>query len=747
MTDQPENMSSPTERKTGWFVPWKTDSIDMLEAGNRHASLTKLRLIRPIGLDEFLANVDSTAQTLVGARGCGKSLVLAMKAAQVREQLGKSLGSLMGHHPYVNRLSRAQVRIPLARMGVFSDHSSWVRIWTLLLGSVMAFVILRKEDIPSDPNDEGNRIESLVRRFFGCQPAKHSDKPGPFEFFVDVGTKVFAGKIEVIVPLLQHLIGIGLNASHCQDWFDQYVLPVLERGNEDSHYVAYVDGIDEMLADSEGGELFPTFGAPLDQPLEGIGLSDNERQLASGCWIAAQTGFIDCVVSLREQTLGRVRIYGAAREEVYARYLDSSVLGAIKAKQRLLPLVYSHDELQAIFDLNVEFTAEKADPSATSSTKQLFGFEEIRSAIVWNHTESVLQHIIRHTFGSPRHLVEVACAAKDAVRDPLLRSDPGQRRKIILAINEAARSVLAEYKQAVLPRWAKAIDPGLALIESNVLSKSQAAGIEWLFSKNDALPKEHFDDPQNWSLFPCLYSRGLIGLPKADLGGEFVLNFQKPNGREKSLPREIDYLALHPTLAAEICASLDPGKQLSFYSSELVVGDGLAAPRLISPKAVTVQFERNLGLKVLFGKEEFKSYGSDDRAVQQFLVVVSLLMAIRRHGSSFVPLGRLEEEARLLIDQLKGTSLAAAIPMSKAATGRPSEPMLLAQIRRGLNYSAAEERPRIVKKIKPLLESHGLHWSYRRGTPPSFGLEWLVPVGAQPAGKLLEAAQIEVRMF
>ena len=140
-------------------------------------------------------------------------------------------------------------------------------------------------------------------------------------------------------------------------------------------------------------------------------------------------------------------------------------------------------------------------------------------------------------------------------------------------------------------------------------------------------------------------------------------------------------------------------------------------------------------------------FASRGHAVQQFLVIAVLLLAIRRHGSSFVSLNRLEEEATLLLDQLRGTALAAAIPMSKAAGGRPSEPLLVVQIRRGLNYTSAEEQPRMVKKIEPLLEAHGLHWSFRRGPPQSFGLEWQVPMGGQPSGKLVEASQIDVRMF
>jgi len=638
--------------QAGYFVAWKTDASmffgaaedTSVDARGDRDKLKNLQLVLPPALKDFESN---GALVVAGDRGTGKSLILAKKAAQRLVQSSsdkRKYLTLVDRPPFVSLLLPNSISVPSREYRRFASAKVWSRIWGIVLKAHFACMSVRERDDP-----QARDAAYVLKHYFQI-----GDEPNNAvlrELLINIWTSFNVQ--ETIAPTLKFLVQKSPSQDDLERW-SQITSSAIGRAAEGSWQQAiFVDGIDEAMGDPMGESLFNRVRLDeLDQTTVAVERFDAsekderaiDRSLALELILHSQTGFMLAADEIRTE-FSSLKCYGAVRHEAAAWILDPTKTGKLASKVQgglITVVAYLKDQLDAIFELNVEYSdpaKELAVPESEDPSKRLYGFKSIRHSSVLGKDgiEDIRDLLIRHTFGVPRQLVSIAKATLEAVSSPAKRRD--QIDKIVNAIDEyAATTLWADYISSVNPPWFDLRAAGIHKVERNVLNQ-------------DALQKLENDHP---GLASFLYSRGMLGRPVGKPGST-VLEFHKANGVEVKMPQNYEYMVAHPVLSAYLCSGKSPSQRHEYYISDFIVGNGMPCPRRVVEPVFRLIFEGEAkwtfqanGKEITFN--ELKGPGENPlltelestRAAAFLLIIIALGM--KRHQVEWVTIDQLAEE-------------------------------------------------------------------------------------------------------
>jgi hypothetical protein len=511
----------------------------------------QLPLVQFKRLHDFDSQPDCVTQILVGAKGTGKSTALVRKAAKLSTA---GIEVIPNHLPYVNQLEAEALRFPEDRLGLYATAKTWTQIWKLVLAAVFGLRIAATSEQLAVRLKSDGTYGKLLR----CPSGSNEEK-----FFDEVQSRYRLGskqRAEPITPLIGYLLDRSTSENECFRWYNNYIKPLFSDVPDGYQAAIFLDCVDEAFAHS----------------------LSSDAQYGSGhlVWTAAQVGLIDAAYELARQQSG-LRVYAAIRLEAYLQYTTLGARGLAQVDEGIcLRMDYSVDNLIAIFEDNVRRTpeADLVAKSGQSLVARFFGVEKFQHPRVWGTEESALQWLIRHTFGSPRHLVW-----HGAKLWAVATEKRSTRANIAPVVNSLATLIFEEHKNQLIPTWDRRVDYCLTLISNNVLSAAQVKAM-------DARMKvERSIEP-----FLYLFQRGMLGYPIADPEKDhrYKQHFL-PAGTwldVSELPAA-NYFVIHPCLNQVIEGKLPTGEQAGFVSSRFIAGHGLNCPQDILPIKYCVAFD------------------------------------------------------------------------------------------------------------------------------------------------------------
>ncbi len=539
----PKDAVSTEIAHSGQVPPWATDLATIFfRGGKAMVQADQLPLVQFARLHEFDSQVESEIQILVGGKGTGKSTALVRKAAKLSTA---GIDVIPNHLPYVNQLEAEALRFVPERLALYSTAKTWTQLWKLVLSAIFGLRIAAH----SSKVRQRLQREGSYGKLLKCPSGSNEER-----FFDEVQSRYTMGakqRTEPITPIIGHLIDRSMSETECFRWYSNYIKPLINEAPDDYRAAIFLDCVDEAFGHSISEEL----------------------QVSNGhlVWAAAQVGLIDAAYELARQQSG-LRVYAAIRQEAYRQYAHMGLRGIAQIDTGIcLQMEYTEGELVAIFEDNVKRTADAdlADKHAKSAVLRFFGTDAFHHPRVWGAQEPVLQWLMRHTFGSPRHLVWHG--SKILTIPAAKRSE---RAAIAPTVNGLATQIFEEYRGQLIPTWDKRVDEFFALIDRNVMPASHAKAIDARVKRDRGI------EP-----FLYLFQRGMLGYPVPDEGMRYRYRQRfLPAGTwlDKTELPAADYFVVHPCLNQVIESRLPTERQASFVGSRFIAGAGLSCPEKIS---------------------------------------------------------------------------------------------------------------------------------------------------------------------
>jgi len=602
------------------FLPWATDASELLSGKSGETSrsrewIRKLFLVTTAGLEGFEGGLPVVASP----RGHGKSAIIARLAVKLLDSESDYV-TLSENSPFVNELASGSIVVKSTQIAALISHERWTVLWQCSLLAHIACMVLRSRKVIDQRT--GDEFEKTLKQHFHA-PADHLEVGQELSYYTLV-KQVWdesRGHVESIAPNMTLLIDKGVSTEKLKEWVKNFRRVILT-SNVEVMYTIFVDAIDEALGDGESTLISNAQGSTTQPFLTDIALK---------IWLSAQKGFLIAIHQIRND-YRRVRIYGSVRIEALRSLTDDDYkkLGLVKNKAigtLYAELRYTETELRNIFDLNVLATdkSKLAEPESTDPIKRLFGFTTIRHRQVYGEVENMFDLILRHTFGSPRDLVAITKKAIDSVTADKRATGADV---VIKEIDKAAASVCEDWFATVMPVFDKSLRDATMNIPKNVIRHTGIANLETQVGYG--------------GLFNRLYSRGLVGYPATSSHqNSNELYFNPPDGTERELPKNIDYIALHPSLSALICQRHQDGREKVFYSHEFIVGDGRHCPLSLEEKKLTLDISESrtwcLSLVAnaaktihLFDEQDFFKEKTPDRRNAGREILCAILLAKKR---------------------------------------------------------------------------------------------------------------------
>ena len=577
------------------FVAWATDAHQILggKGGDprRHRDwIRDLYLVSTLGLTNF---ENSDFYSIASPRGHGKSLIIARKAVKMLD--ADTYVTLRPTTPFVNELSSQSIPIPNSQLVNLGKTDNWIILWKCTLLAHFACMSLRQKRVPDQTSDDTIKLLFQV-------VAEKGPSDGELSFFEFV-KKVWiesVGHVESISPALTLLIKRGVTNKTLENWIEQFKQAYL-RGRPELTYTIYIDALDEALGNTYGASL--TSEAKYCKDLY-------KAELIKRVWLSAQKGLLVAVTQIhRDYSL--LKAYASIRIEAIKNLKQKEIdqLGTTESKARgslFAELVYTDSEMKQIFETNIRWM-EDADlvlPCETDPAKRLFGFSKIAHEQVYAKNEEIFQLLLRHTFGSPRDLVEIT---KQAWACATASERAGSCGLILEAVDGAAAQICRDWLRTVVPVYDDDQEEEDAKVRSNAsASESEAAlnsyktmGSASLQIPRNVIHSNKINEIEAMceypTLFSRLYSRGLVGFPVRDAQeNKMIMHFHTPDGEECDLPKSIPYLALHPAFSAHLCREKKKLKMdiENFYSHEFIVGKGYECPRVLGNYSLILDITR-----------------------------------------------------------------------------------------------------------------------------------------------------------
>lgn len=592
-------------------------------------------------LRTFLDSDESSKIIVSGARGMGKSIALAYKVSKL--QAGARYRVLPSIFPFMYGLAKKSIPLSGQQLHDFGVAARWRAVWLVTLGVLLASWVRRE-------------ARSALSR---------EDFPGWSHELIDEANRWAGTRDEPFSSLVG--IALKLASNNLENFFNEYLLSILKERT--LSLAICVDSIDEAIAYlNTAGQVHSLFSKQFDVSIEvekGDIQSVKFGPLARGAWIAAQQGFAAAAARITSQAGYGVLVLGSLRLE--ARQSLPENLDDVDSKWEsfIEDLRVDRAEFSEIFASNIARSDEQrlARPDAVDPVERFVGFSSIASRVVPDATEAVLDYVVRHTFHTPRGMVQIGGAiyAKLPVGISKLANIHGhQSARVVDAVNAcAAEVVLKEHLSQLMPQLdSRAFDFAVAELPHNILSQIEMRRL------NARYADKHPDDGR--PLLDQLFTAGLIGVPK-ESDGAWIQYFPDYEASRFSvtIPVNAPFVVVHPALSAKRCES----RPEDYYRSTFLVGSGLPCPSVFYPAAITVKRIDRGAQKQLVA--EFEGEESEPipyvKSVNSvaYCFLFSLLYALHSGKRSSVTVAEVEEAAM---------DLAAAGLLSEAYGHPPEEP-------------------------------------------------------------------------
>ena len=652
----------------GFRDPWNKRMAEVFcsEGGSANISLESLPMIEFPLLQEFLRNDNSQTQILVGAKGTGKSLALAVKASLVKSrEASKKLFVIPQYFPFMWRLSAGQLTVPKKNISHYCEAPTWLSIWKLVLSSVFCLHLHRRTSNEISGKDTHLKTFGEV---LDCP--KGSNERVFFDFVGELYSEHGKTRADILTPIIGEILTRQVDSQGVEKWFNSYLLRHINSRHDGNKTYIFVDQIDEA-AKALVSELNPDQGAKL--------------------WYAIQIGLIDAASELADQGT-RCYVYSAVRTEAYEHYSYMGIRGLAKiADDFCITMEYTNEQLHQIFEDNVRRTeaSELANTNGSTANK-FFGVEHFDHPYVLGDSEDPVSWVVRHSFGIPRELVWHG--------GNILRNIPSSKRNdrtvVSSFVNKLGAKIFEDYITFLVPQWDDTVELVFKQIKHNVIPSQLAYEIDAKFAQ-----------PYN-GVRPILYmyQRGLIGAPIANPAkrNTYLQNFLPPGTHHSvvELPASDMYI-LHPCMNEKVKSKLLPEEAGQFVTPWFIAGHGKECPgslQMIKLVITLDQYDDNINVYYLENGveqshfQDLDSYlvqGLRDRSKPATAMFLSIITTMKLSG-------QVRLKTSMIIDVSR--RLARNKVLSNKYVGCPAEDYIADQFRK---WSAQE--PECVKKLKKVL--------------------------------------------
>ena len=518
---------------------WETEVSKYFHTGGKaQVDANKLPLVGHRSFREFLNEVDSPGRILVGSKGLGKSTGLVRKAVQLKND-GYQIVPM--YHPYIVLLQEINIDIHEDEYSKFREHGYWSVLWKMVSATVLVLEI----------NKDAVTKQGL-HRLLNCAVNKSE-----WEVFESIGRKYqdcIANRQDYVTPIIDIFLRRNFTQNQIYHWLGEFVYPSLKVTHDEYHTII-LDQIDQAF------RLY----------------HDKRSDLTEGVlsvWEAVQTGLVDAIGEIQDIGAGSFRIYAAIRSEAYRKYALHGKQNKAQVSSYCIELDYDNDLLEEIFKLNVKLTdrTELANSDADHYAEKYIGVTRFRNINVPGTSETVIQWLVRHTFGSPRELVWHGRRISENI-PPEKRTN---RRTMSQTINNTANDILSDYLAELVPPWDSSVEMVFESLVHCVLSKEQIEEIS-----------VRYKDKLGRCPIRYLYSCGLIGY--ANAGSQSFLKISR-TGNENLFP-DAAYYMIHPCLYNRVLEKLSAVDRAGFISHSIIVGNNLECPEEIYKPRYIVYFD------------------------------------------------------------------------------------------------------------------------------------------------------------
>lgn len=498
---------------------------------------------------------------LVGSKGSGKTLLLRCKEALLKEYeatlklvfASYATDSVGGRSTL---LGARKIRIPLKKQSAYRSSDAWCSLFHFLIAALARIRLARVELYE---RHKANAIkDEFLKSYLTGSPETRALVGKVWDLYPEGSKGDFLSQIiENLVNSQGDFRGLATAASE----INISALP------GESRFVILIDSIDEAFCDEQNRPLAEHFSSPATAgngaaPAQPSSEDDGEKadKVAADTvevWSAIQCGLADALVQLWNGSGGRIVAYATARGEIESRTKAKAQL-----KEYVLNLHYTSDELQAVFEANIDLwmKQQKMTPA---------GSREVRLSAFFRDGETVagekaLDRVLRHSLPYPRCVVEIGRQISELamVRRPA---------EVRIAIEKGAKILCEDHLRYSVPSFLPGFDDSsqeIAIRRTALLKKLFRCNV--IYRTRPLLRAFETDDQPNpfgvgddeFETLIRLRQLGLIGVPMPDDGGHILdfygdlfdggRTFKQAENVETARERLLGaaYLVAHSSLAA-----------------------------------------------------------------------------------------------------------------------------------------------------------------------------------------------------
>lgn len=459
---------------------------------------------------------------LVGSKGSGKTLLLRCKEALLKQYEAQlklvfasyATDSVGGRSTL---LGARKIRIPLKKQSAYRGSDAWCSLFHFLIAALARIRLARVELYERFP---ANAIkDEFLRNHLTGSPE----------------TKALVGKVWDLYPegskgdflsqIIENLVGSQGDFRSLATAASEINISALPG---ESRFVILIDSIDEAFCDDQDRPLVEHVGNPpggngaapaapsADDGGEKAGKVAAE---AVEVWSAIQCGLADALLRLWNGSGGRIVAYATARGEI-----ESRIKAKAQLKEFVLNLRYTSDELEAVFEANIDlWMAQRSLGVADSREARLaafFGDGEIIGR------EKAIDRVLRHSLPYPRCVVEIGRQISELA---LVR----RAAEVRTAIEKGAKILCEDHLKYSVPSFLPGLDDSshdIALRRTALLKKLFRCNV--IYRSRPLLSEFGTDDQSNpfgigedeFEILIRLRQLGLIGVPTPD-NGSHILDF------------------------------------------------------------------------------------------------------------------------------------------------------------------------------------------------------------------------------
>ncbi|MFD0724568.1 hypothetical protein [Lysobacter brunescens] len=552
--------------------PWTNDAgsinfENLPQVMNKLFGPDKIRRFIPNYVIRNPEDLLSRPYILIGSKGSGKTLLLRCKEA-ILKQFEEELSLVFA--PYAHDLRKGHsilltgqsIRIPARSRNMYRSVRAWFSLFYFLIACMSLIRLARHHMAPR------YRVEETYDEF--CRVYLQEASPVQKDLVGEVW-RMYAEdqKGEFLSRIISRLV----QAHHDFHIFES-TAELIDLGSlpGDRRFVILIDSIDESFCDENGAALVENIGEFVggkgdgSVPGKGIDVADTIE-----IWTAIQCGLADAVIKLWEKSNNRIVAYATVRGE-----LKSAYKGDAQLKDYTLSLEYTRDDLESVFDSNVQLWMEvnQRPPSEEGHGKSAKVHETVdpreqRLKAFFRDGcqvagEDALSRVLRHALPYPRCVVEIG-------REISELSNRKRQSDVRSAIERGARISCQDHLLYAVPSFLpnrgdeaeaitkRKIELLREIFKSNVIYKTIDANA----SNRNEEKSNHFGlQEDQFQTLIRLRQLGLIGIP-IPAGGGCELDFYEDSfdgGKSERTTERIatarerlmsaPYLVAHSALAA-----------------------------------------------------------------------------------------------------------------------------------------------------------------------------------------------------